>query len=204
MSHNMGAVQRLCQRVILLETGKLKVDSDTGTTVNYYYAGLEGFEKKNSLYDVPREAAEWGKLIRLTNVTVLDSHEKHVSVLDLGAPFRIQAEFICLADMKGISVIIGIDTIDGIRVTTVASEETINLFDCKKGDSIKVEAAFDDLVLNSGRYFVRVGARSMSSALDLLRQASYFDIGDSRHPRTRQLQSLQCLVRSSPKWKCTK
>ena len=74
-------------------------------------------------------------------------------------------------------------------------------YDGTKGEKLKVVAHFNDLVLNNGEFAIRVGARTMSMPLDLVRNALFFEVADSRYPEALHFQSLHGLVRSTPTWR---
>ena len=54
VSHNMAAIEKLCDRVILLESGRLKVDSDSQSAISQYIQGLSSSAKTNDLLDIAR------------------------------------------------------------------------------------------------------------------------------------------------------
>jgi len=205
VSHNMGAVQRLCSRVQLIDQGHLILDAATHTAVNKYMSLMESHASEGDLSELPREKVEYGRELRLTRVVVVDKEGRARTSLALGAELRVLVEFECLKNVAGASIIVGIDTAQGDAVTTVASEEAGTLCDCRAGDRVKSIVHFSGLILNTGRFVVRAGARrggsgAVKSALDLVRQAFFFEISASRDEGSTHLESLGGVVRCLPQW----
>jgi lipopolysaccharide transport system ATP-binding protein len=200
VSHNMGAVQNLCPRSLVLSEGEILFDDVTSKAIPRYLDSLNKVETHESLFDVPREQAHWGYALRISNVTILDQDEKPASVLPLGMPFSVEMECVCLEDLQNVSLVLGIDTIMTTPVTTVASEEVGQLFHGRKGDVFKAKVHFADFMLNTGRYYVRASARSGKRSLDWLRSAAAFDVSDYRDNKAASLEVLDGVVRYVPQW----
>jgi lipopolysaccharide transport system ATP-binding protein len=201
VSHNMGAIQRLCPRSIILDSGRLSIDADTLRAVRIYLKDMREMTSQGMVSDLPRESFEYGKLLRLVKITLLDANNRETNTLRIGEPFSVLIECVCNENINNISFVIGIDTTQGDKITTVASEENGEIFDGIKGEKLKVVAYFDDLFLNNGEFSVRVGARTMSTPLDLIRNTLFFEVADSRYPGALHFHSLHGLVRSSPTWR---
>ncbi|MGA1864744.1 MAG: ABC transporter ATP-binding protein [bacterium] len=200
VSHNMGAVQRLCPRSIVLDSGKLFIDTDTLTAVQVYLNDMREMKSQGMVSDLPRENFEYGKLLRIVKIKLLDANNRETNTLRLGEPFSVLIECIFNENLSNISIFIGIDTIHGDKITTVASEERGEIYNGIKGETLKVVACFNDLFLNNGEFAVRVGARTMRMPLDLIRKGLFFEVTDSRYPGALHFQSLHGFVRSSPIW----
>jgi lipopolysaccharide transport system ATP-binding protein len=201
VSHNMGAIQRLCPRAVILDSGKIVVDTDSITAVQIYLKETKDAADQGLVKDLPRESHEYGRVIRIARIALLDATDNETNALRIGEPFSILLECICGENIGNISFVIGIDTTGGDIITTVASEEREEIYSGNKGDTLKVVARFDDLILNSGEFTLRVGARSMKTPLDLVKNALFFEVIDSRYPGAFHFQPLHGLVRTSPTWR---
>ena len=201
VSHNMAAIQRLCPRAIVLVSGEAAVDTDATNAVLFYLKEATNVKEQGLIADVPREASEYGKMLKVVKIAVLDAKNQKTDTLRVGEPFGISIESICIENVNNVSFVVGIDTAEGSKITTVASDEKEQVYNGRKGETLRVATYFNDLFLNSGRFSIRVGARSMNIPLDLVKYALVFEVTDSRYPGVLHFQSLHGLVRSSPTWK---
>ena len=91
VSHNMAAMARLCQRVILLEHGAVKMDGPAAQVIGQYVTGDR----------VTPAAREWpdpadapgGNFARLRAVRVLDDGDRVSDTIDIRRPVRLQMEY---------------------------------------------------------------------------------------------------------------
>jgi lipopolysaccharide transport system ATP-binding protein len=200
VSHNMAAVQQLCPRTIVLADGRVFLDDATGAAIPRYLRSLENLVNKDLLFDLPRELTSWGNKARISKVDVVDHEGNPCSNLQLGLPFYVDVEFVCLEDLQDVAVVVGIDTLLNVYVTTASSEEAQQFFSGKMNETIKVRIGFDDLILNSGQFSLRIGLKANKIALDWLRQACFFEVSDFRATEAAHLESLSGVIRCTPSW----
>ncbi|HEX3053272.1 MAG TPA: Wzt carbohydrate-binding domain-containing protein, partial [Aggregatilineaceae bacterium] len=151
--------------------------------------------------DVPRENPNYGLAIRISDVKLLDKDQKSVTTLPMGMPFSVELECRCLEDVKNVSLIVGLDSMMSAAITTVASEEDGLFFQGNKGDTISTRVHFSELILNKGRYHIRIGVRMGKQSADWLRQALAFDVSDYRDSKAVDMEpSLIGLIRSPVEW----
>lgn len=75
VSHNMGAIQNLCKKTILIEKGKVKMVGNTETVVNYYLG--EGSPRTTSAA-WPKEKAPGDNVATLHSVKLVDENRKNI------------------------------------------------------------------------------------------------------------------------------
>jgi lipopolysaccharide transport system ATP-binding protein len=92
VSHNMAAIQTLCETSILLDAGRITCRGTTETAVQYYlHAGPKSLPK-NRLRD--REDRRGTGTVRITDVRFMDEKAKHeTDLLLVGMPVLIEAEY---------------------------------------------------------------------------------------------------------------
>src|SRR5512138_3373878 len=91
VSHNMGAIQQLCSRAILLNEGKIVVDDSTGAVVSKYLTmGVtqHGERLWPDIHEAPGD-----NLARLRGVRVLDRDKKICTSFDVRDPVAIEVEY---------------------------------------------------------------------------------------------------------------
>lgn len=165
VSHNMGAVQRLCPRCALLDGGRLVYIGETGNTIDLYMSRTEEAAREGALENIPRQGG-LGRSVRISKVDMLDSKGRSGNTIMFGEPFSMHMDAIAYEPLDGLSMVIGIDSASGFRITTAASEDTGSFFSARPGTSLSVSARFGELVLKPGRYAVTAGIRKKNEGLD--------------------------------------
>jgi len=176
VSHNMGAIQKLCDRSILLSDGYLVLDSDTEQVVKEYLTTGREVVTNESLYDLPRPCAGIGESVRFSKCYPVDLEGKRKSVFLFGEPVSIYLEAIAKTELHDISVVIGIDSFREDRITTPRSEDSNILFSAFPSQPLRVIVTFDNLVLVPGGYWLTIALLSGGRTLDHLIQIVRFEI----------------------------
>lgn len=176
VSHNMGAIQRLCPRTLLLSNGCLAMEDNTQRVIEYYLSSRhQAVLESTSLYDLPRSKG-LGEKIRINKCSVLDSNENENCNLLFGEPFAIYLEAIAKSEMQDLSIIIGIDSSHDDRIATPASEDCDMLFSALPSQPLRVIVRFNNFVLTPGIYWLTFGIRSGRMGLDHLQQVARLEI----------------------------
>jgi lipopolysaccharide transport system ATP-binding protein len=154
VSHNLNAVQHLCSRAILIDSGRVVMDGDTAEVVTEYFDRIEP-EQSGGVAVIPSNhprAGAGGARLRRASMTALDGEA--ITSLRLGQPFRISATFEVERAMNGV-VEIGIHSTDGQRIaTTFSTDSNAPPFDLRPG--IREIVAETRLTLVPGDYNVEI------------------------------------------------
>ena len=121
VSHNVGAIRRLCERAMLFEDGRLTADGPTGDVITRYLGGLEP-NRTPAFSEVPQDAPRMGTgeaRLRRLSVTTVDG--RPLVAIHLDERFRVTAEFEVLEALPQAVVEVGVSTFGGDRVATVNS-----------------------------------------------------------------------------------
>ena len=110
-----------------MDSGKLIVDTDSPTAVQIYLKDTRTFKCQSLVLDCQRESFEYGKLLRVAKIALLNAKNNKTSILRIGEPFGILIECICNENLSNISFVVGIDTTQGDKITTVVSGAGRNL-----------------------------------------------------------------------------
>ncbi len=164
VSHNMGAVRALCQKVFWLEHGKMNMQGATGIVVDSYLRlALNEMESTLYLKDIQR-ATGMGERLRITNIEFNQG-----SPILHGEPLRVALHYETLAEIGDVAFGFGFSSLEGVRIMSVDTD----LHDREKHQPESkggyVEATIQILDLQPGRYSIDVGARSgNNNSLDYL------------------------------------
>jgi len=86
VSHNLEAVQRLCDRCIWIDGGRLRMDGDTGAVVRAY---LENGDKVVSSYVGERRPGPQEPVV-LRQAELLNVHDEPCDTISFGEPFALR------------------------------------------------------------------------------------------------------------------
>lgn len=121
VSHNLGAIRRLCDRGILLEQGRVAADGTPEEVVATYMERALP-DQPTGVSRVPDDAPRIGTgEARLREVALTTTDWRPLAALHLNQPFRIVATFDIDEQVDDAVVEFGISTFGGDRVATVQS-----------------------------------------------------------------------------------
>lgn len=122
VSHNLTAVQRLCDRVILLEDGRVAKEGETGQVLTEYFDRITPEQSGGTVAlpaDYHRSGAGGGRLLR---ATMENSEGTPITSLRIGQPFRVKTLFEIDEPMEAV-VELGLSNGEGSRVATLFSTD---------------------------------------------------------------------------------
>lgn len=86
VSHNMGAIQQICKKVIYLKNGRVEAVGETATIIDQYLGGSRAQAETTF-------TAKEGANAQLTKVSILDKVDMPSSRIPITEPFKITVEF---------------------------------------------------------------------------------------------------------------
>jgi lipopolysaccharide transport system ATP-binding protein len=156
VSHNMGAMTRLCTRGVWLERGQLRLDGDIEQVVSSYLAndthcdGEIAFQSDSS--------APGSSDVRLCAVRVVNQEGRITSSLDARHPFHIEVEYEVLRELSDLRIGMRLVTHDGTAiVTSTDGDESGHEFVRTPGKYVS-RCTVPGCFLNYGQYFIAVGS----------------------------------------------
>jgi lipopolysaccharide transport system ATP-binding protein len=157
VSHNMGAIGRLCQRVLLLNQGKLISDGGSKEIIGEYLNSLERTIASQAEVSFLPDAS---KRIQIIALRAFDHTGKPTTELDRAFPFRIAIEFEVREYIEEAELELILETLQGINVclsadTDLAQGEVIQRSPGRYFATIE----FPGQLLNAGTYRIRVWIR---------------------------------------------
>jgi lipopolysaccharide transport system ATP-binding protein len=169
VSHNMGLIQALCQRVIIMRNGSVYVDDNTMKAIGIYMQTMEENTAGNLLERTDRNGK--GE-VRLTRIDISTSGDSAVAALITGHPARFV--FNVSKILPGMSCSFAVYNQYGQPVTYFNSEVHAmdNALDSKLETSFSCE--IDELMLMPGRYYIDAAIRQNGELQDHLKSACYF------------------------------
>jgi lipopolysaccharide transport system ATP-binding protein len=156
VSHNMGAIGHLCQRAILIQDGRLKMDGPARDVIGVYL--LEGADMQAEHRWDPIESAPGDDLVKLRAVRILTEKGAASTTLFFHESFRIQLEYTVGRPMENLWLGIHIMTLEGIVVFSGVHHHKDGGAQGEFPRTYISECTVPARVLNQGQYNIRVGS----------------------------------------------
>jgi len=173
VSHDAHAVERLCDRAVLLKHGSVVFEGETREAIGAYRRLLAD---ERSPDEMAAGLREWGSgEARITSVRVLDSNGEPRVQFASGEPMTVEIAATADGDVAAPSVSLGIREHGGLEVGGVVSPTAELGWGHGPGErSLRFEV--DRLPLAGGRYYLRCGLADAESGrvLDLHDDAARF------------------------------
>ena len=172
VSHNMSAVQSLCNRGFCLDNGQILYQGDMADVVEAYLgASVDLNTWERDVSRIPRRSNE-GIGFKYVNIrlNVANGH------LRMWEPLTIDLEFESAAGAAAVCPNFSIFAMDGICVFTCDAEDSQFLLDLNPGDKGKIRVVVPHPALAPGRYMIRLGSRSSGQMLDWIDNVLHFEV----------------------------
>jgi len=175
VSHNMGAVLNLCERVILITNGQVQYEGQTYEGVNSYhqlgYAMCEG-EVDLSFHPARRPEA----LPLLKTIRLLDGSGAPKGRFMAGEKMMIEFTFDPVIHLANPQFGVGVEDSQGSRIFAVATYLANSQLPPLRGPC-KVTCHIEELILAPGRYILSLSAGEPDNTLlDALECAVAFEV----------------------------
>lgn len=158
VSHNMGAIAKLCQQSILLSSGRIADQGESAHVIDRYLSSGDTSCKADIEY--PSNPA---KPVQIRRARLLDDSGRPSTELNRARPFRISVEIEANRAVSRVYVSISLDTAEGMRLCDSISADVMReCLSLQTGDIWQAEVEFPGNLLNSGSYKIRVGVASLN------------------------------------------
>jgi lipopolysaccharide transport system ATP-binding protein len=161
VSHNLGAVRSLCNKAVLLDSGKVMMQGHTSEVVERYLTSSTPHKNRDS----KKNLSSCGR-IEMGLPSWLNSSGESVSRYQYGDNPCLQFELQFKENVQGIVFGIGVNTHDGVRIFTSHSIDDINFTQSEfpKG-SCYIRTKLDLPSLAPGSYNIVYGISDKAGAV---------------------------------------
>ena len=174
VSHNMGAIRRLCGRTILIRDGKLLMDGLPEPVITRYLQDAVTQSASVEYADDPR------KDIQITKVTLVDSSGTPSAHLDMLKPFRAQVEYTVHREVSGAVVSCAIHTqFDECLLATADHDLDRSRLGTRSAGVHRTSVEIPGHLINSGTFTLAVGISIPGKYIFDRREALTFELHDS-------------------------
>jgi lipopolysaccharide transport system ATP-binding protein len=188
VSHNLNAVQRLCNRALLIESGRLELEGGPSEVIARYLERWGPVQSGGTAVladDMPRNG---NGRARLRRVTLSDLAGNELSALHLGQPFRVRFLLEAFEAIPDAVFELGVNGADGERVATAQNIDGERLPAALTAGIHELDAELR-MTLLPGEYSLTLAVHHRSGrTLDYVDQALGFSVlnsaetGDDNYP----------------------
>ena len=179
VSHNMGAIQDLCSRVLLLEEGKIIMDDSTDKVLHKYL--LQGSNKLGEKLWV-NEKKPGDETVKLSCVRVLNDSGEVSTNFTVRNNIFLQMEFELLEELKYLDISFYIHNERGNLVLStfdyLFTDESVNKSPGLYRSTCQIKKDF----LNEGQYFIKAGLTGKGVVHTIQPDIVSLIIADSKDP----------------------
>ncbi|TNE54343.1 MAG: ABC transporter ATP-binding protein [Bacteroidetes bacterium] len=175
VSHNMAAIQNLCDRVIYLKKGKVQEIGATKEVVSSY---LRATAETESIDLSERQDRSGNGAIRFSAVNLLDQNHKQIAGFQCGSPgiFRITVNHAPGKQIDQLHIALGIDDEYGQRISALNNEATNQIFNGLKGNESYIDIVIPQIPLSPGNYSFVLYATVNHEIADWIQDAGQFHV----------------------------
>jgi len=162
VSHQMAAIENLCSRAILLNSGQVVLNADTQTTISKYLESLDDSTRSAAIANMPRSGN--GK-VKLTDFWIEDANGMPLAAAASGKDLVLVFcyEVNSLPTPKNVSFGFSLNDVMGNRISVLYSDYQGIVFNPTKHPG-KIKVLLPNFPFSQGRYYV--GVRIMESGAE--------------------------------------
>jgi lipopolysaccharide transport system ATP-binding protein len=174
VSHNLTAVQGLCNKAMFMQKGRLMEMGETNQVLANYLSQVQKTALE-SWYLTPEEAPGNDK-VRLKSIKLEPQYVGNLRHLDVRTPFKVKIEFWNMMDRANLNVSLHLNSLTGECIFNIGTlSQTF-----EKG-IIQAECEIPADFLNDGSYSISfMVVKDTSTALHNFEEALIFEIEDYR------------------------
>jgi lipopolysaccharide transport system ATP-binding protein len=187
VSHNMSAIENLCSRVILLEHGRIKLDSNPDDAISAYLDSISVQSSVEDLTTLPRLS---GFVPIIKKIEFINSKGDSISTIKAGEALTIHIHYNHIDGLKDPHFGLVFENNLGIKIFWVQTRLQKGPLPDLESTGI-IECKIPRLPLIAGTYFVTAGCGSQAQQLDFIErgtklqvaEADIFGTGKNPNPR---------------------
>ncbi len=178
VSHNMGAIQQLCRRTVLLHEGVVSMDGPTEKVVSKYLS--MGIEREGERVWTNMDRAPGDDVARLRAVRVLDRDNNVCTEFDVRDPITIEMEYWVLRDLNYLDLSFYLSNERGERVfvSMDTSHDTPSKGRSYLAGFYKSRCHIPPDLMNEGQYYVQANLTEETVVHTICRDAMIFNVID--------------------------
>jgi lipopolysaccharide transport system ATP-binding protein len=176
VSHNMAAVSALCQRVILLDAGRIAMDGPASQVVDRYHGRMfASSHQRTDLQDVERSGSGRARFVSVA-VTPHDAAGEALPATVPGCDLTFDLVLESGEDVQHTIVAVVVYDARGYRLVDLNSELKGEYPSLRAGERLRVQFVARDVRLKPGSYLVGLWVGRRKETIDHIDPATTFTV----------------------------
>jgi lipopolysaccharide transport system ATP-binding protein len=173
VSHNMGAIQSLCTRCLVMDAGRVAFDGGVACGIDRY-GDLMRSQGSVALIDRPR--LKGTGVARFTRVSLEDLDGNELNGVGMGDPFRICLDIECTGSVQFPQVVIAFTTLTDQRLFRLYTrDQDVDL--PSFSSTCRIECEVESMPLTLGTYSISLSmADGANTIIDEIDQAATIEV----------------------------
>jgi lipopolysaccharide transport system ATP-binding protein len=174
VSHNLTAVQALCNKTLYFEKGRLIEQGETNQVIASYLSKVSKTRLVRQ-WDTPEEAPG-NDLVRIRRVELIPDYQDELTHIDVRTPMKLRFEFWNMMDRANLNLSLHLNSLTGECIFNVGTQSQ------PYGKGLIVgECAIPGYFLNDGTYTISVMVvKDTVTPLYVMEEGITFDVEDYR------------------------
>jgi lipopolysaccharide transport system ATP-binding protein len=182
VSHNMGAITRLCTRCIWIDHGQIRMDADPQEVVETY---LTRDDLSAGRWEHPSDQS-CGRDVRINAIEVLDSDDKPDPAIPFEEPVRIGIEHEVSQPVHGLLLKMQVNDMSGTTILTTSNVDMDPTATSWEPGTYVYRFEVPGGLLHPGRYVLSATAKLKHMKLDEHENVLVFDVLPSESSKGRK------------------
>lgn len=153
VSHDLGAVQRLCPRSILLEKGQVVMDGETSAVIEHY---LNSGAQADRFLTWTVEEAPQSKHVRLEQIQITDAAGRTDSILNTESEILLAVDYQIFEPIRDLRVVLNLLNSSGTTIFSVSDFWSQPANRTREPGRYRSHCRVPGNILNIGRYFASI------------------------------------------------
>lgn len=203
VSHNMSAINQLCNKAILLQNGLLTNSGDTGKIIDEYLKSDALLESYTNFQNTAFRTGN-GKVKFLNAYLKKQDNTNYNRIFSIGENIEICFELYFSNPNQNLArTSIELKALDGTRLANMIDEDSNFKVSGQNNEMKQYRVTMEDIRLYPGTYYLNfyVGDTSSSEIYDYVQDSLSFEIIDGGKLTTRNLPKSAGLLFLTPEWK---
>jgi lipopolysaccharide transport system ATP-binding protein len=178
VSHNMAAINSLCSRCVIMNSGGIEFDGATDKATSHYYAGTLNASNGSDLSGASREGDGEARFTSLS-IRATDRLGKQLEVPYPGCTLEIEMQLQCESDFSHANLALIIYDSNGYRLVDTNTAQKGEFLSMRSGQTATAKFLLRDVLLRPGHYLVGLWlGREGTGTVDHIEHARTLDFAD--------------------------
>jgi len=179
ISHNLNAVQRICDRALLFEYGRIVAEGHVDKVISAYREQVMEVERRRFEKAQAKQTArgDEGAGVRIEAIRVLDAEGRAAETIPTGGQVTVEVDYACDRRIDHPTVLVSLDRVDGVLCHVAASQRDGTPVPPLEGKgTLSLTYPSVPLLPNAYRVSVEISEEGRSVPLDSRKHGGFFSI----------------------------